>query len=322
MILTILILSICIPVYTYALYPLILSRLRQKKGVEGLKDKEKKQEITICIVGDEPREKIEQLERIDFPFKRILSKDCFSFNKNDFETDIVIFTDGKSVLSPDSCSEIIKPFSDPNVACVVGMTKNINGNGLIWKYENYTNRKESVIGCTTSGNKNLFAIRKEKIPFVDRRILNPPFYIITQLFKNRERIIFCEKAIAYVENDQKSFKQNLDLCMGYWQILPKTFCFIFPSKHSFVFISHRTLKWFVFINLICFYLCNILLIKCNVFYLLLFLLQNAIYIISFLSISFNLKNRIPFPLNVLIYFVEINLTYFLSFLKYLFGIIF
>ncbi len=82
--------------------------------------------------------------------------------------DIVVFTDAETRFEPDCLGNLVKPFSDPEVGCSVGLIRYVNaGNsgvsesaGLYWRMEEAIRVAESRLGILGFGTGACTAMRK------------------------------------------------------------------------------------------------------------------------------------------------------------------
>jgi len=80
---------------------------------------------------------------------------------------IVVFTDSKSMLDPDSIHKIVRHFHDRKIACVSGekrvlKSKNTNvevaGESLYWRLESGLTKMESELSSVAGAVGELFAV--------------------------------------------------------------------------------------------------------------------------------------------------------------------
>lgn len=289
-------LSVLAPLYTYFFYPFVLRLLPQKK----YKNTAVENQLSYSIY---------------------IASDSYSFNVRGVDADIIIFTDGKSDISK---ATLIKNFSHPEVGCVCGMVRkepDENGeyhDGANWIYENKIKKLESNIGCLSGGNSALLAVRKVLIPqYYDNRI-SWDFFLPTHITEQGYDVLFEPRAVAF-EKDNKTegdlFAKHVDDGASYYRSVAHFWRLLLPRKGSFVFWSHRVMKWLVPFNMI------ILLVGCgilahlNKLALALFIAQLLlyVYVIVYYTI-FDLKGkRIPGPIGKLSsfasYFVILNFSW-------------
>ncbi len=244
--------------------------------------------------------------------------------------DVVVVTDTTSILLHDTITKLVVNFSDKTVGCVSGMSRRApDGNEVFhdsanWRYENKIKRLESNIGALSGGNKAIFAFRKDLLPKrIDSRI-SLEFYIPTAITEQGYDVLFVPEAVAY-ETEERSegdlFKKHIvDGAVGYRSIV-RFWRLLLPRKGSFVFWSHRVVKWLVPFNMI------VLLFGCGVlayehrWALALFALQVIVY--SYLTLWILLMPRkrreIPCAIGKLSafgsYFLTLNVAWLIGFFR-------
>lgn len=151
-------LSIACPVYTYAIYPLVLKILPKRKRGKGVSIENIKIHAFI-ISKDIEQAKLKKKKLLNlFPKERLMISIVASHSEinkiiNDSTADIILITDSKTELDQKAIRKIVDPLADSSVGCVVGILKkkentdkNTN-NSIYWKYENKVRNLESKIGC-------------------------------------------------------------------------------------------------------------------------------------------------------------------------------
>ena len=254
--------SILAPIYTYAIYPFVL-RLFKPKNRET--QDTYMPSTTVLIVGDKEevcRSKIKNVRECNYQnLDDIISigsqQDAAVAIKN-LKSEVVVVTDGSSLFLKDTIFNVIQTLSSPMIGCVCGMVRKApdeNGesrDGANWKYENKIKVLESNIGCLSGANTAIYAFKKECAPeYIDKKI-NLDFYIPTAITEKGYDVLFEPQAVAYEEerSEKDLFKKHIaDGASGYRSIA----CFwrlLLPRKGSFVFWSHRVMKWLVPINML------------------------------------------------------------------------
>lgn len=297
--------SVFCPVYTYALYPIVLRFLKGK----DYKSAEIEPSVSVVIVGKNATDKITNIQQCEYPEIEIIEGEYRDANKAKGE--IVVFTDTKTEMDLAAIREIVKPFSDERVSCVVGQQTNPEGNSAFWKYENLVKRLESRIGCVSGANESMFAVRKSDMPSVPDDVLNKPFYIATKITEGGKDIVFQDTAKAYEgRTEGTNFEKHVEDAAGYWQAL-RLFPKMLIGRHGcFVYVSHRVMKWFVWLNMIVMLVTSGLLIHKSMVMMVLFCLQILFYCSLVLQRKKERKNGlIGAILYIGYYFAELNISY-------------
>lgn len=225
------------------------------------------------------------------------------------KTPITIFTDANTMLAPQAISELVAPFSDPNVGCVSGekrisMNKIENattsGEGIYWKYESFIKKLESNCGSTLSAAGELFAIRTELYSPISNDTILDDFVISTNIAQRGFAIKYApnafatEKASATISEEKK---RKIRIAAGGFQTLFSRTDLLNPFKFpllSFQFFSHKVLRW-VFLPIALFLLpfLNLALLMLygeNHLYIATFIAQIFFYTLVFVGFLFRNKH--------------------------------
>jgi len=174
--------SLLAPIYTYAVYPIILKVLPEKRNKS---DDMYRPFVSILVVSEEnngitdekddslgslcyPTDKLELLtssDEFDTVVRYIILKGQDRTRAEKLNAmlkvakgDILIITDGETPLDKNVVINLVKHFSDQQVGCVIGQLRSKSPSSF-WKYENYVRSQESKIGCVSGANKGLYAVR-------------------------------------------------------------------------------------------------------------------------------------------------------------------
>lgn len=299
-------LSVFFPVYTYVLYPLILCMLQGKEYKNG----EITPSVSVIIVGDNSEKKVRDARKSNYIGElEVIEGSYISKTRGE----ICVFTDTKTELDLEAISSIVQPFADERVGCVVGKQTNPEGNSAFWKYENKVKLLESRIGCTSGAPASLFAVRESDMPDVPDNVLNKPFYIATKICEKGRAVVFQENAKAYEgKSEGTNFKKHVHDAAGYWQ------CFmLFPRMlRSFVYVSHRVMKWFVWLNMLMLLLTSgVLSVNGSILMTVFFWLQVVGYVTLLVLGKMKIGGMLGKALGIGYYFVMLNVAYFVGMFK-------
>lgn len=302
------IISVFCPVYTYVLYPIALKVQRGKK----YKVADIKPPVTIVVVGEDADDKIENAKKCFYEDLEVIGGDYRIAHKAKGE--IVVFTDTKTRMELSAIREIVQPFADERVGCAVGMQTNPDGNSVFWEYENLVKRAESRIGCVSGANVGLFAVRKSDLPDIPKNVRNVPFFIVTKITENGKDVVFEYHAMTYEgKTEETNFKKHVEDARGYWQSLMLFPRMLAGKRGSFVYVSHRVMKWFVWLNMV-----MMLVISCilAVFGSMKMTVIFGIQVIGYLMLIIFRRKQIKGPIGKFIgigyYFVMLNVAYFVG----------
>lgn len=338
------VISFLLPIYTYALYPIIIKLLPERKKccikesytpsvsvivMEGSDKAVVATKLKNLLAQDYPRDKLDIItvaqEDQDKAsgFTRALksAKGC-----------VIVVSDATTVYDEHAVRSLVKHFSDEHAGCVVGQLRkaDVNGNGgnALWKYENYVRKLESKIGAVSGANRAIYAFRKEIINDIPQNIIDIDFYISTYTTQVGYDVIMDTDAIAYEtteDNKTGQFWRHVNDGKGYYQALCIFRRLLLPRKGSFVYISHRVLKWLVPFNLILLLLSNAVL-ACHS-KLMMALLWGQIFLYAFLFIynpewSKHIKcvdRTLGKLFSMLKYFLSFNISLLIGFYEFFFN---
>lgn len=327
----ILTLSIICPVYTYAVYPIILTVLPKKKRLFS----ETYQISASIITFEKEKEKLNKLkkcvEHCDGIIKKIdiiQIKQIKELNKYIASTDtnILIFMNGAEEYELHAVRELLIPFSDEKIGCVVGMQRRLpDENGIFqdsayWKYENYVRYKESERGCVSGANNTIYAVRRSLVPPIPEGINNLGFYISMWVTQRGWDIYFEPKAVAYEKAECSEgihFIEHVEEAEEYWKLLAVFWRMLLPVKGSFTYVSHRVMKWIAPYCFLFLFVCSIILSYISNLFMVLTVLQVMGYIIISVWIKWKPESngKIAKILDILSYFLILNISIFIGSLK-------
>lgn len=242
-------LSLFFPFYTYFLYPLVLKLFRDKKFKNG--DISPSITAIVCFGDGDSAEKVRNIESTKYPKLQIIVDNDINSAVSKSDGKILVFLDNKTKLDKDALNQIVKSFADERVDMVVGEQTCKDGNSVFWKYEKAVRKMESKIGSVSGANNSLFAVRKNAFPNIPINIKNVSFYISTKIKQNGDVIIYNQDAKTY---ESKSFGNNFQKhvreASGFWQAFLIFWKMLLPRKGSFIYVSHRVMKWFLWLNVL------------------------------------------------------------------------
>lgn len=245
-------------------------------------------------------------------------------NKSEF----VVFTDANTLLNANSIREIVRLFMDKRVGCVSGEKRVAarvegqtasEGEGLYWRYESTLKRWDSELYSAMGAAGELFAVRMSYYREAPGNALLDDFMISMLMVKDGRRIAYTSEAYA-VEygsaNMHEESKRKRRIAAGGLQSIWWLRALMNPLKYpvvSFLFISHRMLRWSVTpFALLALIPLNIALILMNggTVYFIIGILQALFYLgagIGWLMDKAGRKSKLFY---VLYYFLFMNLNVF------------
>lgn len=174
------------------------------------------------------------------------------------ETDIVIFTDANTMLSPESVTEIVRLFENPRIGCVAG-EKRISrdsrenaassGEGAYWRYESWIKRNDAVAGTAIGAAGELFAMRKSLYQPISDNTLLDDFEISLRIALTGYKIGYSPLACAIERpsaNIGEEMKRKVRIAAGSIQTMLRLgglFNFFRHPMLTFQYVSHKVLRW-------------------------------------------------------------------------------
>ena len=243
------------------------------------------------------------------------------------KSEIVVFSDANTEYSTDAVKRLIKHFDDPHVGCVSGRLiygnpgKTISGKGesLYWKYETSLKKMESKLGYVAGANGAIYAVRRDLFEPFPPRTINDDFTLSMKIVMNGFKSVYDENAIVYedVSPTMKSeFNRHVRDGAGHYIAVVHLLGLLNPflGMRSFIYWSHRVLRWMVPFLLIPLFIVNILFLD-ELIYRALFVLQCIFYLFSIIGWVGIKKAKLPFLIYVPFYFCNLNLALFVGFFR-------
>jgi poly-beta-1,6-N-acetyl-D-glucosamine synthase len=248
--------------------------------------------------------------------------------------DVLVFSDANTMFKENAVLELVTNFKDKRIGCVSGQLRykvdRISGQGAksestYWTYENWVKVQESRIGRLSGANGAIYAIRCGAIKQIPAGIINDDFYVATFIMQNGFDVIMNTDAIAYeVPNDALSsqFNRHVRDGAGHYQAMCVFWRMLFPRRGSFVYISHRVIKWIVPFCLILAFLTNVALAYQSVFMRNILMVHISGYVLvlvyHLLSLKFFVNDTlIAKVFKIVFYFLFVNSALFLGFFRYI-----
>jgi biofilm PGA synthesis N-glycosyltransferase PgaC len=250
---------------------------------------------------------------------------------------ILIFSDANTILNPEACLRISQHYVDKSVGGVAGEKKVIvpdegyNGNpsvseGLYWKYESLLKKVDSDFHSVVGAAGELFSVRKNLYQAVPSEVILDDFIISMKIAQQGYRIVYEPNAFAmelpsFSIRDEK--KRKVRIAAGGFQaikMLPQVLLFWKHPKLSFLYISHRVLRWTLSplcLILALFASLILAIFTSEVIYKIFFSMQAFFYICAFLYSTFPLLGKKISILKLPYYFTFMNVSVLEGFFKFI-----
>jgi len=247
-----------------------------------------------------------------------------------------IFCDANTLLNKDCVNEIVKHYKDTKIGAVAGEKKVVDysiaqsaagaGEGLYWKYESILKKLDARFYSVVGAAGELFSIRTNLYEPVEKNVLLDDFIISMRICQNGYRVMYEPRAFA---TESPSFsikdeqKRKIRIAAGAFQsiFMLKDLLNIFKyGKLSFQYISHRVLRWLLCpVLLPLLFLSNLFIASCSetVLYKVVFMFQSLFYLLSLTGWIFMLKNIRVRLLFLPYYFLFMNISMYIGFLRFI-----
>ncbi len=175
------------------------------------------------------------------------------------KNEILIFSDANALLNKDATAKITHHYNDRKIGGVAGEKKVLPsasatdevgaGEGLYWKYEALLKKIDSEFYSVVGAAGELFSVRKELYDVIDHSVILDDFVLSLQVAQKGYRIAYepgayaMELPSASLKDEQK---RKIRIAAGGFQaikILAPLFAFWRYPRLSFLYISHRVLRW-------------------------------------------------------------------------------
>ncbi|HEU4471526.1 MAG TPA: glycosyltransferase family 2 protein [Flavisolibacter sp.] len=173
--------------------------------------------------------------------------------------DILIFSDANTMLNKGATAYIARHYHHPRIGGVAGEKKVVDdagsadgvgvGEGLYWKYESTLKKLDSDFYSVVGAAGELFSLRRELYEPIPDNIILDDFVISIKAAQKGYRIVYEPQAYAmespsFSLGDEK--KRKVRIAAGGFQaigIFSSLLYFWKQPKLSFLYISHRLLRW-------------------------------------------------------------------------------
>lgn len=254
------------------------------------------------------------------------------------DSEITVFTDANTLLNKEALRNLNKHFSDKQVGGVAGEKKvvtvskkkitPVNQEGLYWKYESWLKQIDSNYHSVVGAAGELYAIRTSLYNYPGDNVILDDFMISMNICRKGYVFKYEPKAFATELPSKDLFeesKRKIRISAGGIQSiveLKSLFRIWETPKLSYLFISHRVLRWtiipflliFIFISNAC-----LVLQTASVIWLLLFFAQCIFYCLGILGQYYEITgNKSPIT-TIPYYFIFMNLSQIKGIFRYFRG---
>jgi cellulose synthase/poly-beta-1,6-N-acetylglucosamine synthase-like glycosyltransferase len=250
-------------------------------------------------------------------------------------TDVVVFNDANTVLESDTILKLVQPFAEADVAASSGEKRILvrqedgtqaQGEGLYWKYESFLKRKDAEVHSVMGAAGELIAFRTNTVEKLDENTILDDFMMTFKLIERGYRVAYVPEATA-TETASATVTDELNrkvrIAAGGWQAMSRLTGLLKFWKTpliSFMYISHRVLRWSIsaFVLPLVFIL-NLALVPEGALYAGLALAQLGFYLLSFMGYLQQNKTKQRKLFYIPFYFTMMNYAVWAGFFRYLKG---
>lgn len=211
------------------------------------------------------------------------------------DTDILVMTDANAMFKKNAIEELVSSFSDESIAYVCGRLEYINtenttasAEASYWNGDLKQRYIESTIKTITAGNGAIYACRNGdyiQVPLIESHDSSMPYYYAT----HGKRALFNPDAVAYEkagESSEDEFKRKVRMNRGIFTGVKNGLRVLNVFKYgwfSYFYFGHRLCRYLLWLNHLLIFVLNAVLLKCGLFWLILFVLQIAFGILGIIG---------------------------------------
>lgn len=215
--------------------------------------------------------------------------------------DIVVFSDANSMFDKQAIRLLLRPFSDPTIGGVCGRKGIVSneqraaskGDSFYWDIESAIKTMQSEIGSISTGDGEIFAIRRALYQQLPESIINDDTAITFGIINAGYRVVYEPAAITYEEASltlKDDFNVKVRMVAGGYQSLQLYTKDLFARSPLFYvqFISHKALRWLMPVLLVLLFAANIFSLD-SLFLQYLLILQLLLYFAAWIGSLFKIK---------------------------------
>lgn len=218
-------------------------------------------------------------------------------------SDILIFSDATGIYNKESIKELVANFNDPTVGCVAGrVTYTYGADAASSGFKGYQKiavairQAESFFGSQTSVSGSIHALRREL--FMPSPIhLSPDVLDAVHTVIQGYRVVYENNATSLEESRTQlkdEFRARVRMGVRGLPVIPHILKVVFKHRkygYAFQLISHKILRWTLWLWLVVALVTNLLLINQGHLYLGLAILQTLFYCLALFGIGIGLADK-------------------------------
>ena len=167
------------------------------------------------------------------------------------ESEIIVFSDANSMLTPGSVRAMTRHFADPAVGGVSGEKQVLGGGeGLYWRYESYLKQKDSQLSSVMGATGELFAVRRSAYRPPPADAIIEDFMMSMLMVAQGWRVVYEPAAVAKeapLNSMQGDWQRRTRIAAGGIQSIRRMPELLRPQQGiiAWQYFSHRLLRWVV-----------------------------------------------------------------------------
>lgn len=244
--------------------------------------------------------------------------------------ELLVFSDANSIYGPDALEKLVQNFSDQSIGYVTGTMIYTNPDGstigdgcsAYMKYENALRSIETKLGAVVGVDGGIDAVRRSLYKPMSPDQL-PDFIIPLKVVEQGYRVVYEPEALLKEPSLSKrkdEYKMRVRVALrALWALYDMRQ--LLNPKGNWLFAwqlwSHKLLRYHCFFFMLGLYIGSMFLWNLGIFYKVLFLLQNLVYLGALISPMFE-KRGYRF-LYIFHYFILLNSAAAHAFVKFLLG---
>ena len=244
--------------------------------------------------------------------------------------EIIVFTDVATMLERDAIRKIVSNFADPSIGCVssedrvLGKDGRPSGENLYVRYEMWLRRLESRVSSPVGLSGSFFAARRTVCGDLSAEVDSDLGTLLNTL-KRGLRGTTDPEAIGYYRDlgdPRGEFERKVRTVLRGLTIFFRHVEFLNVFRYgvfSYQFFCHKLLRWMVPFLMVLVFLLNLPLATGSPVYFALLSLQILFYAAGLVSIFGNLYASSGLLLKVPAYFLTVNASIFVAWLRFLSG---
>jgi peptidoglycan/xylan/chitin deacetylase (PgdA/CDA1 family) len=288
-------LSLAVLVYVYVGYPLLLALIVRVRGARPVRQGARLPPVSLVISAHNEAavigRKLENALALDYPRERLeivvisdASTDGTDAIVSEFSArqgvilrrqperlgktaglnrtlptlrgEIVVFSDANALYQPDALRMLVRNFADPQVGCVIGEARYVEGNQTAadagertyWDYEIRLKRLETAVGSMVGGDGAIYAIRARLWKPLPSTAIND-FLNPLQIVNAGWRAVYEPAAICHEDTAGaalREYHRRVRIVSRSWRAVfqePGVLNPFHTGWFSLCLVSHKMLRW-------------------------------------------------------------------------------